>query len=89
MKIKENYALRQIAGTWAVLPLGAATLNFNGMLTLNESGVMLWKLLEQGSDRDTLVAALLAEYEVTGQRAAADVDEFLEKLSQAGCLDAT
>lgn len=87
MKIKENYALRQIAGTWAVLPLGAATLNFNGMLTLNESGVMLWKLLEQGSDKAGLTAALLAEYEVSAEEAAADVDEFLDKLSQAGCLN--
>lgn len=87
MKIKENYALRQIAGTWAVLPLGAATLNFNGILTLNESGVMLWKLLEQGSDRASLVEALLAEYEVSAEEAAEDADEFVNKLATAGCLE--
>ena len=87
MKIKENFVLRQVADTWVVLPLGSATLDFNGMLTLNESGVLLWKLLEQGSDRDALVDRLLAEYEVSRQEAATDVEDFLGKLIQAGCVD--
>jgi hypothetical protein len=87
MKIKENFVLRQIAGTWAVLPIGDATLDFNGMLTLNESGVLLWQRLEQGCTREDLVAALLAEYEVTRPVAEVDVDEFLDKLIQAGCLE--
>lgn len=88
MKIKENFVLRQVADTWVVLPLGSATLDFNGMLTLNESGVLLWQMLEQGSDRDALVERLLSEYEVSRQEAAADVEEFLNKLIQAGCVDA-
>ena len=87
MKIKENFVLRQVADTWVVLPLGSATLDFNGMLTLNESGVLLWRLLEQGTDRDALVEKLLSEYEVSRQEAAADVEEFLNKLIQAGCVD--
>ena len=48
MKLKENYVLRPVADTWVALPLEAETLNFNGMLTLNESGVLLWKALEKG-----------------------------------------
>lgn len=88
MKIKENFVLRQVAGTWVVLPLGAATLDFNGMLTLNESGVLLWHLLQQGTGREQLVDALLAEYDVSREQASADVDEFLNTLIQAGCVDA-
>ena len=88
MKIKENFVLRQVADTWVVLPLGSATLDFNGMLTLNESGVLLWHLLEQGKTQEELVDMLLTVYEVSRQEASADVEEFLNKLIQAGCVDA-
>lgn len=84
--LKKDFALRQIADMWVVLPLGAQAVDFSAMLTLNESGAMLWNAMESGADRNGLVAALLAEYEVTETEAAADVDAFLEKLAQAGCL---
>ena len=51
MKLKENFVLRQVAGSYAVLAVGAASVDFNGMLTLNESGALLWRALEQGADR--------------------------------------
>ena len=87
MKIKENYVLRQVAGDWIVLPLAEATLNFKGMLTLNESGCMLWRLLEKGSTREELAEALTKEYKVEMREALADIDEFIEKLKQADCID--
>ena len=87
MKLKANLVLRQVADTWCVLAYGAALVDFNGMLTLNESGVLLWKALEKGADRTGLAEALTAEYEVSTEQALADVDAFLEKLSQAGCLE--
>ena len=87
MKIKENFVLRQVADTWVVLPIGSATLDFNGMLTLNESGVLLWRLLEQGKGREELVDMLLSVYDVSRQEATADVEEFLAKLIQAGCVE--
>ena len=87
MKIKETFSLRQVAGTWVVLPLAESTLDFNGMLTLNESGLLLWKALETGCDVDSLVKILLDEYDVSLDEAQKDVNEYLEKLDQAGCLD--
>lgn len=86
MKIKENFVLRQLADTWVVLPLADKTIDFNGMITVNESGVLLWKALEQGADEETLVKILTAEYDVSAQQAQADVREFAEKLHAAGCL---
>ena len=86
MKLKENFVLRQVDDTWVVLALSDATLNFDGMLTMNESGALLWKALEQGGDRETLADALTGEYTVSREQALADVDEFLHKLSNAGCL---
>ena len=86
MKIKEDFVLRQVADTWVVLPLGQTSVDFDGMLTLNESGVLLWRALERGAMREDLVQVLTAEYEVSDQQALADVDEFLALLMKAGCL---
>lgn len=87
MKIKANFVLRQIASVWVVLPLGNAALDFREMLTLNESGVLLWRLMKEGCDREDLVAALLTEYDVSRSVAEADADEFVKKLRSAGCLE--
>lgn len=87
MRIKENFALRQVADVWCVLPLGEATLNLNGMLTLNDSGAMLWQALEKGGSKDALVDVLFGEYEVTREQALADVEEFIEKLRTVDCIE--
>lgn len=87
MKIKEGFVLRSVADTWAAIPVGKAAMEFNGMLNLNDSGAMLWQLLEQGAERDTLVQAILDRYEVTAAQAAEDVDTFMETLRKAGCVE--
>ena len=87
MKIKENYVLRQVADVWIVLPLAEATLSLNGMLKLNDSGVLLWHELEQGADRETLAEVLISKYAICRDQALCDVDEFLDKLKKVGCLE--
>ena len=40
---------------------GAQSKNFNGVIKLNESGLVLWNKLTVGADKAELVDALLAE----------------------------
>lgn len=87
MKINERYVLRQLADTWVVLPLADSTIDFNGMITLNESGVLLWNALETGAEMDQLVKLLTSEYAVSDAQAWADVEEFIQKLRNSGCLE--
>lgn len=87
MKLKKDLILREMAGTWVVVAVGAASVDFGGMLTLNESGMLLWKALEQGADRARLVKTLTDEYEVTEETASADVERFLGIIRNAGCLE--
>ena len=88
MKIKNNFVLRHVADMWVVLPLAEQSLDFNGILSVTESGVLLWRLLEQGCDMQALVDALLSEYEVSEEKARADAAKFVDKLLTLGCLDA-
>ena len=86
MKLKEGFMLRQVAGEQVVLPVGA-DVDFNGMITLNETGATLWKRLEQEAELSDLAAALLAEYEVDAATAAAAAEAFAAKVKEYGFLE--
>lgn len=76
MKIKEGFILRQICGEYVVVGEGLAQVNFNKMLSLNESAAYLWQEVSGRSfTREDLVKLLLDKYEVSPEVAAADVDK--------------
>lgn len=87
MKIKEGFILRNVAGSNIVVPFGDRCLDFNGMITLNDTGAFIWKQLENGAEEADIVKALLAEYEVEEDRAAQCVKDFVAKLKEADCLE--
>lgn len=87
MKIKEGYMLREAAGETLVVPFGEEALNFQGIISLNETGAFLWNQLEQGCEQDALVKALLNAYEIDADTASNDVKDFVEKVKKAGVVD--
>ena len=87
MKVKEGFILRTIAGSNIVVPVGEASEEFNGMITLNDSGAFLWKQLEKGTDIDGMVKALLGEYDVDEKTARKCSVDFVKKLEDAGCIE--
>lgn len=74
--------MRKVAGSYAVLPVGPESANFNGMVTLNDTGAFLWNHLEEGCSREQLLDAMMCEYDVTKERALSGIDRFLEKLRE-------
>ena len=86
MKINKEFVLREIAGDYIIIPVGKTVLEFNGLITVNEVGVFLWKMLQEEVTMDDLVKAVLSEYEVEEAVARADIQEFLDKLTEAGVL---
>ncbi len=87
MKIKEGFVLKEIAGQYVVIALGAASRVFNGIIKLNETGKTLWEALSSDTDEQRLVDALLAEYDVDEQTAKKDVKKFVEQLQGANILE--
>ncbi|MBE6712630.1 MAG: PqqD family protein [Ruminococcaceae bacterium] len=85
MKIKDGYLLKEVGGNFVVVPVG--NVSFNGMLSLNETAVLIWKKLEEGCTEADLLSAFLEEYDVTEDRAKKDISLFVEKLKKAGILD--
>ena len=87
MKIKKDFILRKVADSYVVVPVGKMTLNFNGIINLNETGAFLFGELQKGADREELIEKLLAEYDVTPEKAANDIDIFIQKAKDADVLE--
>lgn len=85
-KIKEGFILREVAGNFIVVPVGAASIDFNGMITLNEVGAFLWKQLSAGATVEQLCQAVVDNYETTSEQASRDIADFLNRLSEAKLL---
>ena len=86
MKIEKEFILREIAGDYIIVPVGKTALEFNGMITVNETGAFLWELLEREHSVQSLVDAMTAEYEVDGAQAEKDINAFLDHLRNANAL---
>ena len=86
MKATNDVILRQIAGEYILVPVGAMARKLHGMISLSESGHLLWNCLQKDVSVDELVKALLSEYDTDEQTAREDVSAFLKKLADLGLL---
>lgn len=86
MKINGEFVLRQVAGDSILIPVGETALKFNGIITLDKVGGLIWAALEQGAERETILQQILDRFDVDRERAEQDLDEFLDQMEQAGFL---
>ncbi len=86
MNIKREFVLREIAGDLLLVPTGKTALDLNGMLTLNDVGADIWKMLPEVKDEEEIVQRLLKDYEATADEIRPDVSAFLGKLRELGIL---
>ncbi len=85
MKIKDGYRLRKVGNNSIVVAVGG--INFTGLITVNETGTFIWKMLEKGAEADEVVEALAKECEVNAEDIRAEVLEFIEKLKGADLVE--
>ena len=86
MKVEKDFILREIAGEYIIIPTGKTVLEFNGLITVNEIGVFLWKMLQEEVTLNELVQGVLQEYDVEEKIAREDIQEFLDTLVKGGIL---
>lgn len=87
MKIKSDYVMREVAGTYVVVPTGKASVDFSGMISLNGTGAFLWKQLAEDKSEQSLLSSMLEEYETDEAIAKADIIDFLKKIKEANLLE--
>ena len=75
MKVIPGFALRPLGNEYLLIAESVELVNFNAMITLNESAAYLWRNVadKESFDEQTMVDLLLAEYEVSPEQAQEDV----------------
>lgn len=79
MKIKDCFILKNIAGINTVISTSLNT-SFEGMITLNDTGVFMWNLLTKGITLEELVEKMVEEYDIDKSIAKKDAEAFINKL---------
>ena len=86
MRRNPEFVLCDVSTHHVLMPTGKASVSLNGMVTLNDMGVVIWNLLEAEKTEAQLLDAILERYEVAPERAQADIAKYLEVLRGAGAL---
>ena len=86
MRLIEDHILRNVNGNVVLIPLSDSETDFKGMIVLNHTGEFVCRMLQQDTDRDSLIAELAQEYEIKPKQAEADVDAFLSELDSCHML---
>lgn len=88
MKIKDGFTLRQLCGEYVVVGEGLSQVNFNKILSMNESAGYLWNNV-QGKEftLEDLVTLLTDRYDVTAEQAMEDVKKMVAVWQEHGVLE--
>lgn len=87
MKVRSDYIMRDVAGTFVVIPTGMASASLNGIITLNKTGAYLYKALEEEKTEQELLDSMTRDFNIDEVIAQQDVGEFISKLREAKLLE--
>ena len=88
MKALQGFKLRPLGNEYILVGESVEQINFNKMITMNETAAFMWRAIEDGKefDAETLAKALTDEYEVTKEQALQDTQKTIEAWKQAGII---
>jgi len=84
VELKKKFVAREVGGELVVVPLTGNIAHMNELFTFNSTAKLLWEELNADSTEESLVQALLDNYEVEEATARVDVKKFLERLEEMG-----
>ena len=87
MKQNPDFIITDVADSHILVPVGKSAVNFNSIISLNDMGQTVWNMLENETSTDEIVKNILAEYEVSEEQARKDIESFLAKLRENGCIE--
>ena len=88
IQLKKGFVLRKIGAQYMAVPFGAMTNEVKGMVSLTESGYLLWQAIEKGANTvEALADVLTSEYDVERDVAVRDINSFIDYLAQLGAIE--
>ena len=88
MKIKEGFELREMCGENIIVAKGVQNIDFNKIISLNETAAYLWKaIVGKEFTPESMAELLRMEYEVTEATTLADAQELAKAWQDAGLCE--
>jgi hypothetical protein len=81
-----SFVTRQIAGETLILPVANRVAGLESIYVLNEVGSRIWQLVGSATTAERIVEVVVREFDVSEERAAGDVAEFLGALDTRGLI---
>lgn len=87
MKTVEGFILRSLAKEYIITAEKVQNINFNKLISLNESAAYLWKSVDgKEFDAKTLADLLVERYEIDYETALHDSEAIIVKWKEAGIV---
>ena len=88
MKIKKGFKLKNISGRQTVVAYRRRVKDFNSLIILSESAVILWEMLASGEyTKEELTAKLIENMKISKTQASGNVKVFIKTLKDNGILE--
>lgn len=88
MKTKKGFTLRPLGNEYILIAEGVETVDFNQMISLNESAALLWENVDgKDFDTDTLINLLIEHYGINREQAAKDIQPLVQSWKKAGIIE--
>jgi hypothetical protein len=83
---RRSFVTRHIAGETLIVPVAGHVMDLESIYVLNPVASRIWELLQSPTTPDRIADIVANEFEVSPQRAAEDVVEFLDALGARGLI---
>ncbi len=88
MKIKKGFVLREMCGEKIVTATGIEHINFNKLISLNDSAAYLWEgLADKDFTVEDMAQLLVDNYEIDMDTALADSAKLCKAWEEAGIME--
>lgn len=88
LELVPGYILRKVGQAYMVMPTGPRMKDYQGMITLNETGAFLFKEMQKPEQtEEKLAQACMEEYGATKEEADKAVDLFIDQCAKCGLMN--
>ena len=87
MRLKKGFVMHNIGGEYMAVATGDLLQDFYGYVRNNETAAEIFRLLQEDTTVDEIVAVMYEKYDVEKETLTKDVSEIVEKLRKAGFLE--
>ncbi len=87
MRVKKDFILKTVGDQIIVVPVGIEAVKFHGMISLNETGKLLFEYLSEDRSIEALKGLLVQTFDISEDTALKDVLKFIKVLETHHILE--